>query len=114
MQDVLEMCNTWPTRWDEYVAPACWIKRTMPGSSLPSAMTPFQLLFDRSPRNAFDVLVPQMNATEITNGLTNLIENRRHNMREVAEALKKIHESRVTTRQSRNAETVVGSRVRRR
>ena len=96
MQDVLsEICKTWPTRWDKYVGPACWIKRTMPDSSLPSAMTPFQLLFGRSPRTTLDVLVPQMDDTETTGGLTNFVENRRHNMREVAEALKKIRESRV-------------------
>ena len=105
MQDVLsEICKTWPTRSDEYVAPACWIKRTMPDPSLSSAMTPFHLLFGRSPRTTLDVLVPQMDDTETTGGLTNFIENVRHNMREVAEALKKTHESRVKTRQRRNAE----------
>ena len=53
-------------------------------------MTPFQLLFGRSPRTSLDV--------ETTGGPTNFIENRQHNMREVAEVLKKIHESRVKTR----------------
>ena len=67
----------------------------MPDPSLPSAMIPFQLLFGRTPRTALDVLVPQMDDTETTGGLTNFVENRRHNMREVAEALKKIRESRV-------------------
>ena len=67
-------------------------------------MIPFQLLFCRSPRTALDVLVPQMDDTETTGGLTNFIENRLHNMRELAEALKKIHESRVKTRHRRNAE----------
>ena len=62
----------------------------MPDLSLPSAMTPFQLLFGRSPRTSLDV--------ETTGGPTNFIENRQHNMREVAEVLKKIHESRVKTR----------------
>ena len=60
--------------------------------SLPSAMTPFQLLFGRSPRITLDVLVPQMDDAEATGGLSNSIESRRHNMREVAEALKKLHE----------------------
>ena len=67
-------------------------------------MTPFQLLFGRSPHTALDVLVPQMDDTETAGGLPNFIENRRHNMREVVEALKKIHESGVKTRQRRNAE----------
>ena len=87
IQDVLsKICKTWPTRWDEYVAPACWIKRTMPDPSLPS-MTPFQLLFGRSPCTTLVMSVPQMDDTETTGGLTNFIENRRHNMRDVAEAL---------------------------
>ena len=52
MQDVLsEICKTSPTRWHEYVAPACWIKPTVPKPSLSSAMTPFQLLFGRIPHN---------------------------------------------------------------
>ena len=93
MQDVLsELCKAWPTRWDEYVAAECWIKCTVLDPSLPSAMTPFQLLFGRSPRTTLDMLVPQMDDTGATGGLSNFIENRRHNMREVAEALKKLHE----------------------
>ena len=104
IQDVLsKICKTWPTRWDEYVAPACWIKRTMPDPSLPS-MTPFQLLFGRSPCTTLVMSVPQMDDTENTGGLTNFIEDRRHNMREVTEAMKKIHQSRVKTRHRRNAE----------
>ena len=67
-------------------------------------MTPFQLLFGRSQRTILDVLVPQMDDTETTGGLTNFIENRRHNMREVVGALKNIHEGRVKTRQRRSAE----------
>ena len=67
-------------------------------------MTPFQLLFGRSQRTILDVLVPQMDDTENTGGLTNFIEDRRHNMREVTEAMKKIHQSRVKTRHRRNAE----------
>ena len=36
------------------------------------------------------MLVPQMDDTETTVGLRNFIENRRHNVREFAEELKKI------------------------
>ena len=32
---LFELCKTWPTRWDEYVALACWIKRTMLDPSCP-------------------------------------------------------------------------------
>ena len=102
--DVLsELCKAWPTRWDEYVALACWIKRTLPDPSLPSAMTPFQLLFGRSPRTSLDMLVPQMDDTEATEGLENFIEGRRHNLREVREALERMREAREKARQYHNA-----------
>ena len=104
MQDVLsEPCKSWPTRWDEYVAAACWIKRTMPDPLLPSAITPFPVPLRSSRRTTLDMLVPQMDDTEATSGLSNLIENRRHNTREVAEALKKLHEDKEVARQRRNA-----------
>ena len=36
MQDSLsELCVPWPERCDEYVSPACWIKRTVPDPTLP-------------------------------------------------------------------------------
>ena len=105
MQDVLsEICKTWPTRMDDYVAPVYWIKRTTPDPSLPSAMTPFPLLIGRSPRTALDELIPRMDDTETTGGLTNFIGNRRHIIRDVAGALKKTHESRVEPREHRNTE----------
>ena len=66
-------------------------------------MTPFQLLFGRSPRTTLDVWVPQMDDTDATVGLSNFIENRRHNMQEVAEALKKLHEDKEVARQRHNA-----------
>ena len=104
MQDVLsELCEAWPTRWNEYVAAARWIKGTMPDPALPSAMTPFQLLFDRSPRTTLDMLIPQMDDTEATGGLSSFIKNSRHNMRKVAEALRKIHKDKEAPRQRRNA-----------
>ena len=105
MQDVLsEICKTWPTRWDEYVASACWIERIMPDLSLSSTITPFELLFGCSPRTTLDVLVPQMDdkrpqAAKLTS--SRIVVTR---MREVAEVLKKIHEKSVKTRQRRNTE----------
>ena len=81
MKDVSsEIFKTWATRWDEYVAPACRIERATSDPSLPSAMTPFQLLFDRSPRTTLGTLIPQMDDMEATGGLTNLIENSRHSI----------------------------------
>ena len=60
------VCKAWPTRWNEYVVIACWITRTVPDTSLPSAMTPFQLLFGGSSRTSLDILVPQMDDAEAT------------------------------------------------
>ena len=92
MQDVLsEICKTWPTRCDDYVAPACWIKRTIPDPSFPFTMTPFQLICRRSLRTKLDTFVPQMDGTETPVDLTNVIGNRRHNTRVVADTTKMIY-----------------------
>ena len=79
--------------------------RTTTDPSLRSVMIPFQLLFGRSPCTTLDKLVPQMDDTEATGGLTDFIYNRRYYLREVAEALKSIHEGRQRTRNRRIAET---------
>ena len=93
----------WLTWGDEYVALASGIKRTMPDPSLPSAMTPFQLLFDRSPRTSPEMLVPQMDDTKTTGDLENFIEKRCHNLRKVREALERVCEHREKARQRHNA-----------
>ena len=104
MQEVLaELCTAWPDRWDEYVSPACWIKRTLPDPTLPSSMTPFELLFGRSPRTSLDTLVPRLDDTESTRGLENFVERRRQNLREVRLALEKRHETKVVARRRANA-----------
>ena len=55
MHDTLsELCKSWPERWDEYVDPACWIKRTLPDPSTPFNMSPFEILFGRTPRTTID------------------------------------------------------------
>ena len=74
-----------------------------PRPALPSAMTPFQLLFDRRPRTTLDMLTPHMDDTEATGGLSHVIETRGRNMRGVAEAQRKIHKSNEVPRQRRNA-----------
>ena len=66
-------------------------------------VTPFQLLFGRSPLTSLDMLVPQMDDTETTGGLENFIEGRRHNLREVREALERMREHREKARQLHNA-----------
>ena len=78
MQGVLsELCKAWPTRWDKDVSAACWIKRTTLDPAQASAMTPIQLQFGRSPRTTLDMLIPRMDDTEATGGLSNSIENRK-------------------------------------
>ena len=59
----------WPERWDEYVSPACWIKRAMPDPTLPGNGSPFEILFGRKPRTSLDTIVPQMDDSEITGDL---------------------------------------------
>ena len=102
MLDMLaELCIAWPKRWDQYVSPACWIKRTLPNPTLPN-MTPFELLFGRKPRISLDTLVPQIDATERSGGLDNFVESRRQNFMEVRLALEKRHESKVNARLKAN------------
>ena len=80
-------------------------------------MTPFQLLFGRSPRTSLDMLVPQMDDTDATGGLDNCIEGHRHNLREVREALERMRGGREKARQHHNAaiqRPSAGARVTRR
>ncbi|CAB1118123.1 unnamed protein product [Ectocarpus sp. CCAP 1310/34] len=45
LQEMLaKLCRSWSDRWDVFVSPAMWIKRTLPDTSLPSNMTPFEFL----------------------------------------------------------------------
>ena len=103
MLDMLaELCIAWPKRWDEYVAPACWIKRTLPDPTIPNNMTPFELLFGRKPRISLDTLVPQIDATDISGGLDSFVESRRQNFREARLALEKRHQNKVNARLKAN------------
>ena len=77
LQEILaELCKAWPGRWDEYVALACWIKRTLPDSSLQSKMTAFELLFGRKPRTPLDSLVPLLDGAAQGTSLDNFVEQR--------------------------------------
>ena len=97
MLDMLaELCIAWPKRWDEYVAPACWLKRTLPDPTLPNNMTLFELLFGRKPRISPDTLVPQIDATDVSGGLDSFVESRRQNFREVRLALERAIKIRLT------------------
>ena len=84
-----ELCRAWPDRWDEYVAPASPIKRSLPNSSLTSKMTAFELLFGRKPRTFLDSLVPLLdNATQPGN-LNDFVEQRRQNLLEFRKVLER-------------------------
>ena len=103
MLDMLaELCIAWPKRWDKYVAPFCWTKRTLPDPTLPNNMTPFELLFGRKPRISLDTPVPQIDATDRSGGLNSFVEGRRQNFREVRLALEKRHQSKVNARLKTN------------
>ena len=105
IQDVLsELCAAWPRCWDEYVSPACWIKRTLPDTSLPGNMSPFELLFGRKLRTTLDTLVPRVDDTELSGGLDAFIEHRRQMLREVRQALEKRHRDKLVIKIELNAQ----------
>ena len=81
---------------------AWWIKRTTPGPSLHSALTPSRLRLGRSPRTTIDMLVPQSGDTEAKGGLTISNKNRPRNVSEFAKAPNMNSEIRETTTQRRN------------
>ena len=103
LQELLaELCKSWPERWDEYVSPSIWIKRTLPDTTLPSKLTPFEMLFGRPPRTSLDSLVPLESESEATGGLDNFVERRKQNMREVRVALEQRHSAQTAARQKAN------------
>ena len=79
------------------------MKRTLPDTSLPSNMSPFELLFGRPPRTSLDTLVPLSGETENTRGLDNFVEQRRQNMLEVRQAMERRNELRMEARATANA-----------
>ena len=93
-----DLCRSWPERWGEYVSTAIWIKRTLPDASLPSNMTPFELLFGRKLRTSLDSLVPLSAETE-----QRPFARRKQNLRKVRLALEKKHNLRITARTRANA-----------
>ncbi|CAB1100402.1 unnamed protein product [Ectocarpus sp. CCAP 1310/34] len=98
-----KLCRSWPDRWDGYVSPSIWIKRTLPDTALPSHMIPFKRLFDRKPRTTLDSLVPLTDETGTEGGLDNFVKRRKQNLREVRIALERRHELRVAARAKANA-----------
>ena len=85
------------------MSPAMWIKRTLPDVSLPSNMTPFELLFGRKPRTSLDSLVPLAEETGGSDSLDNFVQRRRHYLRGVRLPLEKRDNQRVAARAHTNA-----------
>lgn len=63
----------------------------------------FPALLGGNPRTSLDILVPYMDYTEATGGLTNFMEGHRHSLREVHKALERMREEREKERQHHNA-----------
>ena len=104
LQEMLaELCRAWPDRWDEYVAPACWIKRILPDLSLPTKMTAFELLFGRNPRTSLDSLVPLLDDATQPGNLDDFVEQREQNCLEVRKVLGRRQAMRVAARKRVNA-----------
>ena len=71
---------------------ACWVKRTTPDTTLPSAISPFEVLFGRKPRTQLDALTPQVNGEASGQGLVEFVEERKRRLREVYELLRRRNE----------------------
>ena len=91
LQEILtKLCKAWPDRCDEYVAPAYWIKRTRPDSSLPYKMTSFELLFGRKPRKSLDSLVPLLGDAKRSANLDTFVEQIKQNILDVRKVLDEV------------------------
>ena len=95
--------KAWPDSWNEHVAPACWIKRDLPESSLPSKMMSSELLFSRKPRASLDSLVPLLDDAKQLGNLDHFVEQRSRNLLEVRKGLEQRYDVRVATRKRVNA-----------
>ena len=112
----MELCKSWPRRWDEYVQPTLWLHRTNPDPRLPGKATPFRLLFGRDCRTQMDATSPSPD-DEGMDGLHNLIANKSENLRQVQKVCKDLqhrHELRRHQPEQHNAGirgTSTGTRV---
>lgn len=71
-----ELCLAWPECWDNYPSPACWVKRTLPDSSLPATVSPFELLCVRECQMTQETLVPLMDDSEQSGELDSFVQQR--------------------------------------
>ena len=115
-ETLVEFCKTWPRRWDEYVQPALWLRRTTLDPCLLGKATPFLLLFGRDCRTQMDATSPSPDG-EGMDGLHNLIADKSENLRQVREVRKDLqyrHEQRRLRREHQNAgirRTSTGARL---
>ena len=115
-ETLVDLCKSWPRRWNEYVQPAIWLHRTTPDPRLPDKATPFRLQFGRDCRTQMDATSPSPDNEGIV-GLHNLIADKSGNLRllqEVRKDLQHRHEQRRLRREHQNAgirRTSTGTRV---
>ena len=115
-ETLVELCESWPRQWNEYVQPVLSLHRTTPDPRLPGKVTSFHLQFGRDNRT-------QMDATSLSpddegmDGLHNLIMDKSENLRQVQKVRKDLqhhHEQRRLRREPHNAgirRTSTGTRV---
>ena len=53
---LIQLCTSWPRRWDYYVPVATWIHRVTPDPSVPGGASPCRILLGRDPRSHIDVV----------------------------------------------------------
>ena len=105
LKEVLsELCKAWPDRWDHYVEVACWIKRTTPDTTLPTGVSPFEVLFGRQPRTQLDAISPQVDGGTSGMELVNFVEERKKRFKEVRELLERRNQSKEAECLKRNAQ----------
>ena len=112
----MELCKSWPRRWDGYAQPTLWLHRTTPDPRLPGKATLFCLLFGRDYRTQMDATSPSPDG-EGRDGLHNLIADKSENLRQVQKVRKDLqhhHGQRRLRREHHNAgikRTSTGTRV---
>ena len=86
-ETLVELCKSWPRRWNEYVQPTLWLHRTTHDLRLPGKVTPFRSLFGRGCRTQMDATLPSLD-DEGMDGLHNLIAEKSENLRQVQKVCK--------------------------
>ena len=107
-ETLVELCKSWPRRWDEYVQPALWLHRTTPDPQLPGKATPLRLLFGRDCRTQIDATSPSPDNEGMV-GLHNLAADQSESLRLIRALRKDLqnrHEQRHRRRERENARII--------